>query len=144
MNNSELAEQTFIEGYNCSQSVLSSMHNVTGISIDDSMRLASGFGGGMGRAQHVCGAVTGGILVLNLLYGTGLETDKEQREELYGKIRQLIDTFEEQNQTINCRELLDGCNLMSPEGQERFKSENMSLQCKKYVSSVVKILEGII
>ena len=72
MNNSAKGVDKFKEGYNCAQAVLFSLTKHTGISEDDSLKIGTGFGGGMGRTQHVCGAVSGGILALNLLLRQGL------------------------------------------------------------------------
>jgi len=43
------AEQLFMEGYNCSQAVLLSYSDITGLDDKTAAMLASGFGGGMGR-----------------------------------------------------------------------------------------------
>ena len=52
---------------------------------------------------------------------------------------------EEKHGTLECRKLLDGADLMTPEGQERFKSENMKKdRCTIFVKDAVEILEGII
>ena len=144
MNNSEKAVSTFKDGYNCAQSVLWGLSAYTGLTDDHSFRIATGFGGGMGRAQHVCGAVTGGILALNHLYGRGKDEGKEKQEVVYQKVRDFIAQFEKLNQTVICRELLDGCNLLTEEGQERFGSENMALNCQRYIASAVEIIERII
>ena len=51
--------------YNCAQSVVVPFAEDEGISEDTAMKIASNFGGGMRRAS-VCGAVTGGLMVLGL------------------------------------------------------------------------------
>ena len=58
------AEQLFTEGYNCSQAVLLSYSDITGLDDKTAAMLASGFGGGMGRMREVCGAVSGMFIVL--------------------------------------------------------------------------------
>lgn len=144
MSRSETAVDKFKEGYNCAQSVLFSFADRLNISSDMALRIANGFGAGMGRKQEVCGAVSGSILVLNLLYGRGENEDKEKQEFTYARVRDLIDAFESRFNTVNCSILLDGCELLTPEGQERFKSENMIELCYKYVDNIVSILEEII
>jgi C_GCAxxG_C_C family probable redox protein len=144
MSNSTKGEDKFKEGYNCAQAVLFSLTQHTGLSEDDSLKIATGFGAGMGRTQHVCGAVSGGIMALNLLYGRGCHEGKEAQEEAYVKVQSLIARFEEESETIVCRELLDGCDLLTEEGQARFGSENMAERCSGYVASVINIVEGII
>ena len=59
MQHGETAEQLFRDGYNCAQAVLMAFADVTGLEPDTAARLASSFGGGLGRMREVCGAVSG-------------------------------------------------------------------------------------
>ena len=68
-NHKELARSYFLEGYNCSQSVLLAFHEELGLDKETAARMASPFGGGMGRLREVCGTVSGMLLVLGLLRG---------------------------------------------------------------------------
>jgi C_GCAxxG_C_C family probable redox protein len=43
------------------------------------LKIASGFGGGMGRLAETCGAVTGAFMVLGLKYGSAA-SDREAKE----------------------------------------------------------------
>ena len=54
---SDKAVAIFKEGINCSQAVISSFAEDFGIDKNTALKLASGFGGGMGRTGHRCGAV---------------------------------------------------------------------------------------
>ena len=144
MNHSEIAVNKFKEGYNCAQSVLFSYADKLNISKDFALRISNGFGAGMGRKQEVCGAICGGILVLNLLYGRGENDEKQKQDINYSKVRELISRFENIHGTINCRKLLDGCDLLTTEGQEKFKLEKLIVNCYKYVEDTVKILDKII
>ena len=53
--------------YNCAQAALIPFAEDAGLSKDTAMRIAANFGSGMKRAS-VCGAITGGLMVLGL-YG---------------------------------------------------------------------------
>jgi C_GCAxxG_C_C family probable redox protein len=143
MNRSEEAVKKFVDGYNCAQSVLYSYAEKIGITGDLALKAACGFGGGMGRKQEVCGAVSGGILALGLMYGRGENDDKQKLEVTYARVRDLIDKFKARHETVNCKELLDGCNLMTPEGHQRFQTENLKARCCDYVADVVRILDEI-
>ncbi len=143
MNRSEMAVNKFKEGYNCAQSVLFSFAEDLHISKDHALRIANGFGSGMGRKQEVCGAVSGGILVLNHLYGRGENEDKDQQNLLYAKVRDLMDGFERKFGTVNCKKLLGGCELMTPEGQEQFSANNLIEDCYGYVAYTVTLLEEL-
>ena len=54
MQHGETAEQLFRNGYNCAQAVLMAFADVTGLEPDTAARLASSFGGGLGRMREVC------------------------------------------------------------------------------------------
>jgi len=68
---SDRATEMFLSGYNCAQSVLWSFSDEVRLDPDTALRIACGFGAGMARRQEVCGAVTGGIMVLGLRLGRG-------------------------------------------------------------------------
>jgi C_GCAxxG_C_C family probable redox protein len=141
---SEIATEEFLGGYNCAQSVISAFCEETGISDDMALKIATGLGGGMGRNQEVCGAVTGGILVLGLQHGRGVNDEKSATELTYQKTRELMSLFAERNGSFICRELLDGCDLKTETGQQKFKAKDMSNRvCKNCVQSAVEILEEI-
>ena len=67
----EMAEAKFREGYNCAQSVLFSFCEELGLDAETALKLSCGLGAGMGRQGEVCGAVSGGIVVLGLKFGRG-------------------------------------------------------------------------
>ena len=59
MDHAEKARALFLEGYNCAQAVFCAFEDLTGLDRETSARLASSFGGGMGRMREVCGTVSG-------------------------------------------------------------------------------------
>lgn len=67
--------------YNCAQGVLVPFAEDAGISGEAAFRLAANFGGGMKRAS-VCGAVTGGLMVLGLYGLEDLKTVGEYHRRL--------------------------------------------------------------
>lgn len=98
----------------------------------------------MGRKAEVCGAVTGGILVLGMRHGRGSKDDRSAMVFTYSKTRELMDEFTKKHGTYICHKLLNGCELITEEGQKYFK-ENDLLQkiCAPCVRSVAEILENI-
>ncbi|MBN1575631.1 MAG: C_GCAxxG_C_C family protein [Chitinispirillaceae bacterium] len=90
------------------------------LSEDTALKIAAGFGGGMGRKQEVCGAVTGAIMVIGLLYGRGNNDSQTKNETSYLKVRQFIDSFKKEYGTIVCKNLLNGCCLLTEAGQKEF------------------------
>jgi C_GCAxxG_C_C family probable redox protein len=143
MSKAATALQKFKEGYNCAQSVLFSWAPELNMDQNLALRIATGFGGGMGRKQEVCGAVSGAIMALDMLYGRGEGEGKEKQEQAYAKTRELIDTFTQQYGTVNCKSLLGGCVLLSEDGQKQFREQGLIEKCRAYVEGAVKILERI-
>lgn len=141
----EIAVNKFKEGYNCAQSVFYSFCDDLNIKKDTALKIACGFGGGMARKQEVCGAVTGGIMVLGAKLGRGEKDEPEIMSENYKKVRELLDLFEKKHGTYICRNLLNDCNLYTQEGQQRFKENDLKNKiCIPCVQSVVEILEEIL
>ena len=111
---------------------------------ETALKIACGLGAGMGRKEEVCGAVTGGILVLGMRHGRGSKDDRSAMELTYLKTRELMDEFAKKHGTFICRKLLKGCELTTEEGQKHFKENDFLKKiCAPCVQSVVEILESI-
>lgn len=97
------AEALFRKGYNCAQAVTAAFWG------EDPalLRLASPFGGGMGRLRQVCGAVSGMFLVLSRVYGYDDPAADEEKKQLYAMEQELARRFTERFGTILCGKLLD-------------------------------------
>jgi C_GCAxxG_C_C family probable redox protein len=141
MAHADTAVKKFKEGFNCAQSVLYSYAKELGMDPDLALRIANGFGGGMGRKQEVCGAVSGGILALGLKYGRGEQDGKERQEKTYAEVRELIDAFIKEHRTVCCKDLLSGCSLLTEEGRKQFMADNLIERCNEYVRTVCEILD---
>jgi C_GCAxxG_C_C family probable redox protein len=100
------AMKNFTEGYNCAQSLVLSFSDYYEMDKKTAARIASGFGGGMGRLREVGGAVTGMFMVLGLVYGYDDPKEYEKKTELYKMVQDLANDFEETNGSILCRDLL--------------------------------------
>ena len=106
MDRAEHAAQLFLKGYNCAQAVAVAFSDLTGLTPELSAKMASSFGGGMGRMREVCGAVSGMLMVTSLLYGYDDPEDAQGKKELYKLVQSLAEQFRQQNGSIICRELL--------------------------------------
>lgn len=142
---SEIASNKFSEGYNCAQSVFYSFCDVLNFDKHLALKMVCGFGAGMGRKEEVCGAVTGGIIVIGMKYGRGENEGREATEITYKKTRELMNRFAEKHGTFICRKLINHCELTTKEGQKQFLEDDLLNKiCKPCVQSVVEILEHII
>ena len=143
-NRAETAVSKFSEGYNCAQSVFYSFCDDLRFDKNTALKMACGFGAGMGRKGEVCGAVTGGIMVIGAKFGRGERDDRTATELTYRKTRELMDRFEKKHGTFICRKLLNGCELTTEEGRMHFKDNRLSETiCQPCVRSVVEILNDI-
>jgi C_GCAxxG_C_C family probable redox protein len=144
-NKMDTATSKFLEGYNCAQSVLYVFCDDLGLDRDLALKTACGFGAGMGRKEEVCGAVTGGIMVLGAKYGRGEKDPRAITDLMYQKVRGLMDRFAGKHGTFICRGLLGQCELTTEEGQRVFREKDLlNNVCMPCVQSVVEILESII
>ncbi len=112
------AKAYFKRGYSCSQAVLAAFGSSVGLDRRTCLNVASGFGGGMGRTGHVCGAVSGALMVLGLKFGKAGRSAKESRTMANEKVREFIEIFEERHGTVDCAALL-GVDLRAPDGHEQ-------------------------
>lgn len=137
------AESTFRSGFNCAQAVLTSFADRFDTDKETLFKISNGFGGGMGRKQEVCGAVSGAIMVISLLNGRGEIDSVEKQETTYRKVRELIDAFTKEFGTITCSELLPGCNLQTEAGQKMFRELGLKEKCCSFVKRANEITQAI-
>ncbi len=106
MDKGELARAYFMKGYNCAQSVTLAFAEELGLTEAQAARLASGFGGGVGRLREVCGAVSGMTLILGSLRGYSDIEDADAKTACYDMIQRAAHRFRAENGSYICRELL--------------------------------------
>jgi len=134
----------FRNGFNCAQAVFAPFAKENGISESHALRIACGFGGGMGRLQATCGAVTGAYMAIGVKHGKSLgDKGDEKKEETYDLVKTFDTEFRKIFSTTLCRELLQ-CDLNTDEGK-KFASEHKLTQkvCERCVQEAVKIVEKI-
>ncbi|MGM9589214.1 MAG: C-GCAxxG-C-C family protein [Faecousia sp.] len=101
------AAELFLSGSNCAQAVLLAFGDVTGLDPALAARLSCGFGGGMGRLREVCGAFSGMLMALDLLYGyadPGINDAAKKAH--YALIQDLAARFRAETGSLICREIL--------------------------------------
>jgi len=143
MERSEQAKDLFLSGYNCAQSVVLSFADDLKYSKELAQKISAGFGGGMGKQQATCGAVTGAIMVLGLIKGEEVNNNDELKSEAYSSVKELSREFTAVYNTTSCKDLI-GCDLNTPEGSAKFKEEKlMENVCAGCVAKAVQIVESI-
>ena len=134
----------FRQGYNCAQAVVGAFCDEIGMTQSAALRLASAFGGGMGRMREVCGAVSGMYMVLGILYGYDDAADNCAKKELYSHVQSLAEEFKAEYKTIVCRELLGVDGAQKPEPTPRNAEFYKARPCLAFVGSAARILEKFI
>ena len=86
MTRREMAMANFMKGYNCSQSIVLAFSDMLDIDEKSLLKMASSFGGGMGRLREVCGSVSGMFMVAGLLYGYDRPETGQVKADHYARI----------------------------------------------------------
>ena len=143
MDHKEKALNYFSQKMHCSQSVIAAFAEECGITEAQALKLGSCFGGGM-RKGEVCGAVTGALMVLGLLYGESKVGDAEGRL-VSNKVNDLMmDRFKEKCGSYICNDLL-GCDISTDEGKQHCLENKLFTEfCPKMVATAVEVVEEII
>lgn len=110
--------------YNCAQSVIVPFAADAGLTEEAAMKVASNFGSGMKMAS-VCGAITGGLMVLGLF---GVD-DAKTVGTYYAKLKERHEGF------LNCADLL---RINKQKGQEK------KPHCDAMVYECVELVEEIL
>ena len=142
MSNPDQAGELF-KSYNCAQAVLGTLGPAAGLPPAECFRVAAAFGGGMARMGLVCGAVTGGMMVLGLRHGDRSMAQLGPRSAFYAKVQDFSARFTQKHGSTVCRKLIH-CDLSTPEGQTLFNNQGMHQGlCTQLVRSAVEILDAM-
>ena len=143
MNHEQKALSYFGDKYNCSQSVLAAYANELCLTEEQALKIACCFGGGM-RKGEVCGACTGALMVLGIMFGQSDKNDMISREKAHKMTNLFLERFKEINDTYICREIL-GCDISTEEGASRARSQGLfTTTCRDMVALAVRVLEEMI
>jgi C_GCAxxG_C_C family probable redox protein len=138
------ALERFKGGYFCSQAVLCGFCEGLGMDQHTALKVASGFGGGMGRMGEVCGAVTGAFIVLGLHDWKAATPSMDEKNKVSERVRAFTQEFKKLHGSIGCNELI-GCDLSTPEGYKEATDKGVFVSvCRPVVEDAVKILEGML
>jgi C_GCAxxG_C_C family probable redox protein len=134
----ETAEILHQQGFNCSQVVFTTLAEPLGLDRSLSLRIASPFGGGIGRTGETCGAVTGALMALGYQKGF-FEPDRQAKDRMYALAREFMRRFREQYGALACKALI-GVDLSTPEGVEKARQQGVFTNlCSRFISGAIKI-----
>lgn len=112
----QTAEHYYSSGdFYCSEAIVKTIRDVFCPGLpDEVIAMASGFPIGMGGAGCTCGAISGGIMVIGMLFGRTEKKD-ERVNKAMELSRELHDFFQRKHKTLCCRVLTQDVALGSPE-----------------------------
>jgi len=137
----EKALTNFRSGFNCAQSVLIAFQEDNGPDTESIMALAAGFGGGMGRLQQTCGALTGAFMAIGQHCKKHYDTNELIKSNSRVLIQNVHKKFVNIHKASDCKSLLN-LDLNTEEGQKKMKDKNLSEKvCEQCVMNAVALLE---
>ena len=135
------ARRNFSLGYNCAEAVFEALLGECNLALPpDALRLATGFGGGVGLYGDTCGALTGAVLAVGAVHGRralpegqGADVTARSREQFYGRpgIYRLF------NQIPNRLALKYGstlCRDLTRQWQDRWLCREHALSCREIIT----------
>lgn len=132
------AEDLFCGGFFCSEAVVSSIRSNFEMDVpEEVIAMASGFPIGIGRSKCLCGAVSGGVMAIGLVFGRTVQKDPQVEQTLLLS-KELHDWFKEANgkNALCCRILTKEFDMGAGEHKE---------QCIRFTGLVAgKVAEMII
>ena len=144
MNRAEKAKKQFEKGIFCAPAVLSTYSEQFGLDKSLALKIASGFGAGIGRMGRTCGAVTGALMVIGLKHGQVNLSDQESQQKTYTLTKEFVDRFTKLHGSTECKELI-GYDL-SDSDELRLARDSGVFQnnCPSFVYDAACILEDIL
>lgn len=132
----EQAVDNFMQGYNCSQSVVAAFADLYGFPREQSLRMSASFGGGIGRMRQTCGAACGMFMLAGLDCGATEGSDRAGKSHNYAVVQQLAEKFKSQTGSIICAELLG---LKKPEASSEAEARTMQYYKKRPCPRMVRL-----
>ena len=139
---SKAAISFFDNHFNCSESMLLAFSKELKVESPIIPMIATPFGSGIGRLCQECGVLTGGIMVIGLIYGRKKAEETVKREESYTLSRAFYNQFNEKVGTVKCIEI-QGSNLLDLEASRIRATERHKL-CTHVLDVSVRLLVDLI
>jgi len=119
-----LAEAYAGEGFLCSEAVLWALSRALEIDSELIPKIATGFGAGIGRTSHVCGAAAGAVMGLGLRFGRSEIEELPEGRRPYWYATEFIDRFREEHGSTTCAGLT-GLDLSEPGAIDTYNERSL-------------------
>lgn len=122
-------EGLFRSGYNCAESIVRGFGQLLNQDLgDETYQLFSGYGGGLGHAGCICGALNASIAVLGMFRGR--KSNQDDRLVVYNLAQKFHDCFEDEFGATCCRVL----------NQMPFGTREQKRQCLEITTNTASLL----
>jgi C_GCAxxG_C_C family probable redox protein len=134
-NAKTLAEEEFL----CSEAVLLALSKTLGVENNIIPRIATGFGGGIGRHGEICGALSGAIMGLGLHFGRDHPSETAEGKSPYDYSHTMVNRFIARFRHIRCKDIL-GVDISSEEGVKQYRQDKLwESKCR----DIIQIAAGL-
>jgi C_GCAxxG_C_C family probable redox protein len=106
------------QGYLCSEAVFLAISDYLKIKNPLIPKIATGFGAGIGRTGEACGAFTGSIIGLGMMFGRN-DPEEQSGQKPYWYSIEFQRRFKEKFEHIRCPDLLD-LDISTSKGENRY------------------------
>jgi C_GCAxxG_C_C family probable redox protein len=128
----------------CSQAVLTTFCEELRLDYTLALKIAAGFGGGMGLTGRTCGAVTGAYMVLGLAQEISPEKPRASSKKTFALMKKFNKEFMNKHGSLLCKELI-GYDFSTKQGPAKANlKEVFATLCPSFVGTSVKILESLL
>ena len=140
--------QTMEISHNCAQSTFYALSEQFGLGGDDVLKALTPLPGIAERGQ-TCGAITGALMAMGLIYGREQLDDWEKYRKSLIPTNKFCENFENDMGTTQCCEIQDRAfgqsyNLMDPDQLKEFQHAGATTKCTKVVQKACRFAAEII
>lgn len=127
---------------NCCQAILSVYAPDFGLTPPLPMALGRPFGGGLNSRGDMCGFVQGAVMIIGL--AGHRDNEAAARKRTTRAVGQLLDRFEAQHGSLQCRHLL-GADLSTEAGLQQARADRLfETRCPAIGQQVAQLLEDVL
>jgi C_GCAxxG_C_C family probable redox protein len=131
------------KGFNCAQSVFRQFSKEHGVPETVSLKIASGFGGGL-RMAKTCGAVSGAIMALGLMFGYDNVENQDDKERMNEITLQFLNDFKNKFKTTDCKDLL-GIDVTIPGNRQiAYESGVIGRMCPDCIITAIDLISKVV
>lgn len=146
---SQRARKNFSKGFNCAECVVEAILGQIDVGLPkETLKIATGFGGGIGLFGDTCGAITGAIISVSAVHGRSTLPEGENKmaiakEALYGKpglyrlFNKIPNMAEEKYGHTLCREI-------AAEWRDDWLCREHALYCREIITDMARYAAELI